>query len=436
MNNRVGGFDSHTLPPFLTDRSMKRRWLTGSALLLVVAGCAVDDAGRSRTESRDSAGITIVQNSQPKAAAPLLWTTAPLVTISPEDSARTQGLFGHVVDVTADTSGRIYVLDQQAQQVRVFSPEGQFVHALGRPGRGPGELTRFANAVLITTDGSVYVPDYALSRVNVFSRDGAVMNPIALNTRPGGRSWRLTDQGDLVYRGISISRDSTGEFKIWDGVVRARPGAPALDTLLVFDYEKTPVGQDPGGMMRVPLLVNAALWSQLPDGRIVWSSLDRESINIAGPDGRLQRIIRYDAWRRPALTDADRAALVNLLREKLGFLGGDVSAADGPGVTVWDRLPAISDIRNGPDNTIWIQRAAPPAEFDAMSINSPDAPSGFGGSHWDVANTDGEILGSVSFPRGFRPFTMRDSTVYGVQVDSLNVQRISVLRLRRPAQGS
>ena len=330
----------------------------------------------------------------------------------------------------ADAQGHIHVLDQQAQQVRVFGADGKFVRSLGRPGRGPGELSRFANGLLSARDGSVWVPDYAQARINVYSaQDSSLLNTIPLVQRPGGRSWVLRGNDTLTYRAVSITRDSLGRFKTWDGVVRTIAGSPTLDTLLVFDYTPTEIGAPPN--LRIPLIVNGALWALLPDGRLVSSSLDGESIRIHKADGGIERIVRNVEWVRAPLTESDRAALKDLLRQKLTLLGGDAKAAESPNVEVWDRWPAITAVRAGPDNTIWVQRRGTISDIDAMAVNSPDTPERFGGSRWDVLDSEGKSLGFVQFPRGFRPYDVRDSRVYGVTTDSLGIQRIGIVELKR-----
>ena len=390
-----------------------------------VAACASAD-NRSAISERDSAGIAIVDISR---TGTDYGTTEPVLEIGPDTGAGESGVFGSIAVVTADRAGRILVLDQQAQHVRVFAPDGKLIRLLGRAGRGPGELSRFANGVMAAADGSVWVADYAQARINIYNpEDGTLGNTIPLVARPGGRSWQL--HGDtLVYRAMSIARDSLGRFRTWDGVVRTTAGTTVLDTLLIFDYVPTEIGGPPN--LRIPLIMNAALWTRLDDGRLVSSSLDRDFIRVHKQDGSIERIIRHREWKREPLADADRAALRELLREKLVLLGGDASAAESASVEFWDHWPAITAIRSGPWETIWVQRRGTIADIDPMAVNSPDAPDRFGGSLWDVLDQKGRPLGLLRFPAGLRPHHVRDSLVYGVSTDSLGVQRVKVLKLRR-----
>ena len=81
-------------------------------------------------------------------------------------------VFGSLADVAVDTAGLVYVLDDQAQEVRVFDFLGRFVHGFGGYGDGPSEL-RHAIGIELLDDGRVLVASRDL-RVKVFevSDDG------------------------------------------------------------------------------------------------------------------------------------------------------------------------------------------------------------------------------------------------------------------------
>ena len=49
-------------------------------------------------------------------------------------------LFGDVRDIEVDSLGRIYVLDSQAGEIRVFEANGTHLRTIARRGEGPGEL--------------------------------------------------------------------------------------------------------------------------------------------------------------------------------------------------------------------------------------------------------------------------------------------------------
>ena len=78
--------------------------------------------------------------------------------------------FERVVDIAVDTDGRLFVLDNGANDVKVFDSRGRFLHSFGREGSGPGEFN--VPIALTLTNDSLIVTDGMLRRVTVFDLDG------------------------------------------------------------------------------------------------------------------------------------------------------------------------------------------------------------------------------------------------------------------------
>jgi DNA-binding beta-propeller fold protein YncE len=53
-----------------------------------------------------------------------------------------EAVFGRVPDLATDPDGNVYVLDESADRVRVFTASGRYLRTFGRRGRNPGELNR------------------------------------------------------------------------------------------------------------------------------------------------------------------------------------------------------------------------------------------------------------------------------------------------------
>lgn len=287
--------------------------------------------------------------------------------------------FGRVAALAVGGDGTIHVLDQEAQQVKVYGPDGAFLRFIGRAGKGPGELSRFANAVLVTPDDRVLVPDYAQARVNIHAPDGSLLETVRLPSRPTALSW-VTGGAErcLVFRGQTVSRTEDGRFAFADVLVGVDLSEPTrLDTILPLEFPRTDIGGP--GNLRVPLIVNSPFWDRLDDGRLVWGHLGSPEVRIHGPEGRLERIIRSDAWRFQAAGSAEHEVLRELLRTRLSSIGGDPTAANGPNVVLPHSLPALAGVRQGPDGTIWVLRAGGVDGVDPMAVNSAGPAEGFGG---------------------------------------------------------
>jgi hypothetical protein len=344
-------------------------------------------------------------------------------------------LFSRVTDVAVDGRGRILVLDQQTRDVRAFDPAGAFLYRMGRAGQGPGELGPFANAVLVGAADTVFVPDYAQRRINVFDPAGVFVRDLPIQPTPGGRSWELLADGRFLFRGLTIGRDSANRFYTWDALFTAAPPDPHLDTLVVFDYPRSPLGAP--GAPQVPLIINAVIWTRLADGRIAWSSLDRSQILVHAPTGEVQSVVRHSAWRPRPVTQADKAALRAMMRTKLTLLGGDASALDRLEVIEPEFLPAFTALRAGPGGTLWVQLTRDVASIDPMALNAQDRTAWLGGPTWHVLDAEGRFLGEVTLPPRTAVLRIKENAIYGVQKDEQDVEHVVRLDLEKPrAAGS
>ena len=126
----------------------------------VAVGCSADSRVAQEWAGTvyDSAGVTVVAN--PVAG---LWTESTAWRLEEElrigvvdgDPMRQ---FGSIAGLAVDDSGRIYVLDALAHEIRVFDADGRFASAFGQRGSGPGELNS-PSAVLIGRGDTILVPD-------------------------------------------------------------------------------------------------------------------------------------------------------------------------------------------------------------------------------------------------------------------------------------
>jgi len=92
--------------------------------------------------------------------------------------------------------GNVCVVDVLKNRVQVFSPEGQWLRSIGRPGDSVGEFGR-PKHVAVGPDGAVFVTDAFSQRVHVFTSDG---QPLLAFGEPGSGIGALT-----LPAGIAIS---------------------------------------------------------------------------------------------------------------------------------------------------------------------------------------------------------------------------------------
>ncbi len=87
---------------------------------------------------------------------------------------------GTIVNLASDAAGRLYIADWSMRDVKVYSRSGQFLHRLGRQGRGPGEYMLPIWVTASPLDARIGVVDISQSRLLVF--DGATTDTVATLT--------------------------------------------------------------------------------------------------------------------------------------------------------------------------------------------------------------------------------------------------------------
>ena len=89
----------------------------------------------------------------------------------------------------------LYIVDAQDGAVKIFSKDGEFLRAVGRKGRGPGELS-FPSGVSVI-GGRLYVADKFNYRVQAFDRAGKPRGGFSVPFAPD-KAWALTGETLLV----------------------------------------------------------------------------------------------------------------------------------------------------------------------------------------------------------------------------------------------
>ena len=105
------------------------------------AGCGNEDPPSVRTQTRDSAGVTIVESTALPERGAGGWTLnqAPFLTIGTFEGDTLYQLY-QVSGAIRLPDGRFAVSDNGSFQLRIFGPDGTFQRSWGREGEGPGEF--------------------------------------------------------------------------------------------------------------------------------------------------------------------------------------------------------------------------------------------------------------------------------------------------------
>jgi hypothetical protein len=307
-----------------------RRGLASAATLLALAlaGCGGDGGSAPEASVQDSAGVRIITNTGAGS-----WSDAERWQLEEElsigvASGDPEFQFGMLAGVDADAEGNIVTLDQQAQRIRVFDDEGNLLHAFGRAGGGPGELSQalsLATGVFFEADGTIAVPDMGNARLARFTRGGEPLESPRLDMS-GGIPMLFKRAGDrtmvLQRRQMAMPGMTDAPATPTDHIVKLSPGAMEGEILHSLPSGETfTMGSD--GMPRFRIFSPEPVWEVLSDGRIVTGTNNEYSLALR--DGDEVTIVRRAVTQRP-VTERHEAEMLGLMRESMEQSGQPIPA--------------------------------------------------------------------------------------------------------------
>lgn len=307
-------------------------------------------------------------------------------------------LFGSVAGLAVDADDRIYVLDRQAREVRLFDREGRHVRTIGREGGGPGEFGD-PIAVAVDPDGDLLVVDVGNGRYARFDSTGAYLGSTPRTVGGYSVPARVTFDADgRFYEGALASFDEG-----WGrAVLRFEPGlerseAFGLPEVSVPEFELRL------GTTRMTAPVPFAprqLWALDPRGRYWTAMTDRMRFVEHALDGDTIRVIERPSDPIPTTAEDRERAIVGL--EWFTRQGGRVDPAAIP-----DTRPLLQGFAVSDSGRLWVE----------VTTVDPEVRYRF-----DVYDAEGVYLGGIDSDLAFSPWPLVvRGRVYGVTSDSLGV---------------
>jgi hypothetical protein len=408
-------------------RMLRRRpSLTAILAVGVLAGCGFDRPAAaslwSITVDTLESGAVRVAHEPPADGIEATWVVEEELRIGALDGDGPTS-FGQIKGLVVDDAGRIVVLESQAQELRVFGPDGGYLRTLGRRGEGPGEM-RNANGILLTPDGRVRVVDPQLGRVSVFDIDAGFVESFPWQVRQWG--WVFDGVLDEAGR-LLVPSNAQVDGERWHTLRVYSPSMEPLDSILL--QKAAPMSQTdaPGafrwesggswGFVQVPFYAQAQ--RVLAGGPAFWGTEAGDTSYrvrrwTAGGDTTL--VVES---RRPPLTvsAAQRDSAIAHIRDFIRDRGAD-TRQDWSKIP--DTRPAVLGLSLSEAGDLWV-RAAVPAE---------------GVTTWDVYAPDGRYRGTAVGALEVHPWVkpvVRGDLFWAVVTDDLDVQYVVAGRLAAPA---
>ena len=325
-------------------------------------------------------------------------------------------LFGSIRGVEAAGDGTIYVLDQQAAEVRVFDSGGEYVRTIVRRGEGSGEIAD-ANGILLSGDTLLWIHD---------ARQRAI-----IGVDPAGQEVRRFINPVMRYGYIWAGAfDDRGRY--WGPITHRddEPGYPPPPGLSSWaerhyykSYELESGATDSvyvgGSGFRSYAYPTSTGWGFLP------LRFEPSRLTAVNPSGGFWNA--YTPWYRIArtgesgdtlvviesglpaqrVTDEDRSAYVeSIVRDMPGLR----REAEGLAALMPDTKPVLQGLSVDDEGRLWVERVTP-----------EDAPA-----LYDLYSQAGDYLGSVRLAvEAAGPIRVRHGKIYTWVVDDFDVRTSS-----------
>ena len=391
--------------------------LSASVLLtLATLACQPDNpaAGDPGTETRDSAGIRIIENPRPPDGSRLDWRIGPEPTVSIGEREGEEPYVLYLArGATKLRDGRIVVANGGSGELRFFDALGNHLATRGGHGEGPGEFERLLTVKPWPGDSILArrAPRYGLS---VFDTDGNY-----------GRTFTLADDGatpgflwspgyptrdGAIPVTASMESGGIGDVRVMDVMrVQIRDGeGEVLSSLGTYPVP------DPSGTMLATIYGRrtvVALWGDL----VIISANYRYELKAFTRDGTLVRIVRRGHELR-APTEAEALAYMEensrpgtspeQIRERLRS------------APLAEHFPAYGAVMSDGAGYLWVR------EYDFPFEERP-APL------WTVFDPGGRLLGFLETPKDLRIFEIGEDYILGRNRDEFGVESVQVWPLER-----
>lgn len=317
-------------------------------------------------------------------------------------------MFGAVASVELDPGERLWVVEWQAQEIRVFDTAGVHVRTIGRQGGGPGEFEG-ALRIDLAPYGNMWVMDARNARLSMFDTAG---NYIEGHTMGGGFTMLPWPGGfDEQGRYYVPTPDFDEGFAI--DFARFTVALVPIDTLSPPDSPLEPeqfkIVRD--GRTRVSASVPFApgFDTELSPAGTFWGMLTGEYrlFEIDADGDTLRTIVK--AFEPVPVTDEARARAVEQL-DWFTDQGGRVDASRIP-----DTKPPAARFFVDDEHYVWV---ATTGVDDSIR-------------RWDIFDPVGRYLGVVELPFEMPQPRVRGDVMYGLVRDELDIPYVVRARIVR-----
>ncbi len=391
----------------------------------MLAACGSESEASVSATVRDSAGVRIIENSKPQWGSEATWrfADAPSLDIGVFEGDPEYQLF-RVRGAVRLSDGRIVVANSGTHELRYFGADGTYEQATGSEGGGPGEFKRIS--VLRRSAGdSVITYDSSNRRVSLFDPAGEFARSFTVEASQGFAFFRerLSD-GTFVMSSMEFgSGGRDGRFRDTATWVRHAAEGGVLDTIHRFADMEMFMRQSDGNVMIMGVPFGRSTLAAARGTHLLIGTGETFEIREYDETGALVGIIR--SLRDPIpLTDADIDHYIRTDIDRTEEENRSEARKTWKDFPFPDLMMPYANFRMDSAGNLWIEVHA-----DAAARTASQYERASYAAQWHVFDPDGQWLGVVEAPAGFRPTDIGADYVLGTWLDELDVEHVQMYEL-------
>lgn len=327
-------------------------------------------------------------------------------------------------DFAVDDNGRVYIADLRENKIHVFNPDGSYVQAIGRAGRGPGEF-QMIWAIQVSND-HLHVLDFNQSKISTFSlqtyehiRDIDVSLENQPSEKPAwvdqSRRYQaflkptdffiLPDDKYLIFfsdPGVTTA-DHLDKRTYEASIFNIKTGEYENHNLFSFRWTGQVLVHDNLIMFKVPYKRSSQF--DFNHNTLVYGWTNDPLFKFYSMDGEYQRALYYPL-KPVSLEEADALAVYQATRQdtKNAIRNDDLP----------DSWPVFNALKFDDEKRLWISTTS--EDLDVFE--------------WWVLKDSGELLTTFTLPRDYSIEVIKDDYFYTHEIDrETGLQRIVKYRV-------
>lgn len=351
--------------------------LAAAVLTAALAAASTATAGSWKGKTTTADGVKTVSNPAQGFQDPATIKVPELWRLG-GDTDNDDELFGVIADIDVADNGDVYLLDNQLNEIKIFSKDGQYKRSIGHEGEGPGEF-RTPIAMYFTKGGNVAVAQIMPGKIVLLTKDG---QPAGEQPLP-----QAADGGFQIIQGakerggnnvVFLSRQQFDQAtKKWSRQ-SFLAGVEGDKQVCQYASKENVINMAAAEMNDAQWDTFERRWAVGPDGKVyACNSHDNYEITVYNPDGKVDEVITRDYKQQPR-PEKEKEFMTRVM-------GHYAKMIPGCKVTISDVDKDIHSIFVRDDGSLWVLTGA----------GSRDLPKGTMGV-FDVFNPKGQFVKTVT----------------------------------------